>query len=57
MKFKIILKGFFFVYIFLLPDVLSAPVRILPYPGFGFLDLGLQWNVWHQKYENKKKYF
>ena len=31
------------------------PVRILPDPGW-FLNQGHLWNVWNQKYENKKRH-
>ena len=54
-----IIKPFFFVFIFGVRRPLEAIetrirsefYRILD----GFLDLGHQWNVWHQNYENKKK--
>ena len=43
-------KGFLFVFILLVSDILCKPwIRIQA----GFLYIGHQWNVWHQWYENK----
>ena len=55
-----ILKYFIFVLIFFVQASSVSPrsrdpVRIRIQTGF--LDLGRQWNVWHQKYENKKEGF